>query len=131
MAWVAESNRAWATVKQQLPQLPPPTKYSNETWEYTIARDYWKQVAERGTMLIALGTEGRHEAPRPKASAASSKGDAVAAGASLWREEDEQVELLAAGIKALEQVSCLFYAKNRSFFLRILLIILTRSPSSL
>ena len=101
-AWVEESNRAWATVKQQLPQLPPPRKYSDETWEYTIARDYWKHVAERGTMLVALGTESRHEEPR--AGAASSGGGAAAEAPPLWRAEDEQVELLAAGIKALEQV---------------------------
>jgi hypothetical protein len=59
-------------------------------------------VAERGTMLVALGTESRHEEPR--AGAASSGGGAAAEAPPLWRAEDEQVELLAAGIKALEQV---------------------------
>mgnify|MGYP006107279901 FL=1 len=70
---------------------------SNETWEYTIVRDYWRNVGERGSLLIALGTEKRF--PSTAATAGGKKGQ-------LWRPEDEQIELLVAGVKAMEQVCC-------------------------
>ena len=45
---------AWNKVTNKLPQLPSVVKYSKETWEWTIGRDFKDRVAESGAALLEL-----------------------------------------------------------------------------
>jgi hypothetical protein len=43
--------RSWAQVTQELPRLPDVRKYPEETWEWTIGRDFKDRVAGENTVV--------------------------------------------------------------------------------
>ncbi|TYZ68515.1 hypothetical protein PybrP1_008269 [[Pythium] brassicae (nom. inval.)] len=50
--WYATQQRVVAAVRARLPALPPSELYSDETWEWTIARDYGMKTLSWSTYLL-------------------------------------------------------------------------------
>ncbi|OQR91947.1 hypothetical protein ACHHYP_04172 [Achlya hypogyna] len=50
--WHTQLTRQLATVHAELPALPPPDKYNDETWEWTVARDYHMKRLSIATFLL-------------------------------------------------------------------------------
>lgn len=50
--WRRRSEEAWAAVDRELPLHPPLSKYSAETWEWTINQDYWRAKTDFATQLL-------------------------------------------------------------------------------
>ena len=55
-SWLRESRHAWDHVHANLPKLPDLEKYSEETWEWTVARDYWDHRIEHATFMLDMIT---------------------------------------------------------------------------
>ena len=50
--WLADSDAAWAKIHRRLPKLPSTEKYDQETWEWTVGKDYWDHRATTATYLL-------------------------------------------------------------------------------
>ncbi|KDO27984.1 hypothetical protein SPRG_07262 [Saprolegnia parasitica CBS 223.65] len=50
--WHAQMTKTLQVVHHHLPTLPPPSRYSDETWEWTIARDYHMKRLSLATFLL-------------------------------------------------------------------------------
>ena len=56
--WLNASDRAWATVHAALPSLPSVEKYDEETWEWTVGKDYWDHRRDTASYKLYLVTGG-------------------------------------------------------------------------
>lgn len=52
--WIPISLTAWQTVGRLLPRLPDPVKFNQETWEWTIGRDWLDRVTSTAAYLLEL-----------------------------------------------------------------------------
>jgi len=59
--WSKLSDKAWKMVDKRILPLPNETKYTEETWEWTVARDYHMKLDERATYLLDKAVGGREE----------------------------------------------------------------------
>ena len=49
-----QSHYVWRKVVSALPELPSLLKYPEETWEWTIGRDYKDRLGETGANILEL-----------------------------------------------------------------------------
>eukprot|EP01042_Synura_sphagnicola_P001191 gene1191-1345_t len=57
---------AWTSVLEALPNLPDEAKYPQETWEWTIGRDFKDRVADTAAYLLEGAIAGTTTAPSAK-----------------------------------------------------------------
>ena len=55
--WLDSSRKAWATIHDALAKLPPVVKYDEETWEWTVGKDYWDHRASDATYKLDMVTD--------------------------------------------------------------------------
>jgi len=52
LKWHKESRNLWKQIFTMFPPLPPESKYNEETWEWTIGREFFDHLGERGAYLL-------------------------------------------------------------------------------
>ena len=76
---------AWQTVLSTLQSLPPEDQYPEETWEWTICRDFKDRVAETAAYLLEVAIADQEEDPM------------VLLDAMYWMEASVALERLGGG----------------------------------
>ena len=54
--WIEGSNHAWKQIHDALPVLPSVKKYNEETWEWTVGKDYWDHRATSAAYKLEMVT---------------------------------------------------------------------------
>jgi len=52
--WKKATGSAWAKILKRFPDLPLEAKYGEDTWEWTVGREFYDHVAEHGAHLLDL-----------------------------------------------------------------------------
>uniref|UniRef100_A0A7S2RZI0 DUF2723 domain-containing protein n=1 Tax=Mucochytrium quahogii TaxID=96639 RepID=A0A7S2RZI0_9STRA len=55
--WFTRMFKAWAKVNTELGEFAPEEKYSPETWEWTVARDYFDHSAQDASGLLSIAVD--------------------------------------------------------------------------
>lgn len=63
--YLRTNNRNWKRVFEALPELPDPVKYPEETWEWTIGRDFKDRVVETAAFMLQIAISSISEDPQP------------------------------------------------------------------
>jgi hypothetical protein len=56
-SWLKSSKGAWEDVHSALSTLPPQDKYNEETWEWTVGKDYWDHRALSAAYKLEMVTD--------------------------------------------------------------------------
>lgn len=55
--WLEASDHAWKAVHSALPSLPSIEKYDEETWEWTVGKDYWDHRRDTAAYKVSYGSD--------------------------------------------------------------------------
>jgi hypothetical protein len=61
--WIEGSNHAWKQIHTALPALPSVEKYNEETWEWTVGKDYWDHRATSAAYKLEMVSSPKNCGP--------------------------------------------------------------------